>query len=694
MQPLDWIFTGLPLLIVIVTGLMARRYMRSVADFLSGGRVAGRYLLAVAGGELQAGAAVFVAYFEQLSQGGFAFGFWGALGGPIYLVIAICGFVAYRRRETRAMTLAQFFEIRYNKAFRLCTGVLGFLAGILNFGIIPSVGARFLVYFWQLPPTVPFLSIDVPTYIPLMFLFLSVTLFVTLSGGVITLLVVNCIEGIMSQIFYLIIIAALLTMFNWSQVYDVLGHQPVGHSKLNPFDSSSVKDFNIWFVLMTLFLTIYGTGAWQNAGAYAGAALNPHESVMGSVLGRWREMGKTAVITVMGICAIVFMNHPAFAQQTVPVKEVIDRIADAHSRDQMGVPIALSYLLPVGIKGLFCAILLMGIFGGDATHLHSWGSIFVQDILVPLRKKPFGPKQHIWMLRLSVIGVAIFAFLFGCVFRTTEYILMWWQITTTVYVGGAGAAIIGGLYWKKGTTQAAFAALATGSILSTGGIILKQLAGRHVGSALQQMYVDHIGAVPSPLVSMGSVGMDFYNTIITINGSIISFFSALIAIAVYVIVSLLTCREDFNMERMLHRGKYASLAPEGAAPAPAKPKFTWGKVIGIDENFTKADKWVAVGLFSWGMMMLGLFLVVTAWNLIAPWSEESWSHYWNVVGVGIPIFLCVVTGVWFTWGGITDIRKFFRHLAQEKVNHLDDGTVVNNQNLDEVMKSDSKSREH
>ena len=33
-----------------------------------------------------------------------------------------------------------------------------------------------------------------------------------------------------------------------------------------------------------------------------------------------------------------------------------------------------------------------------------------------------------------------------------------------VYVGGAGAAIIGGLYWKKGTTAGATSALFTGSV--------------------------------------------------------------------------------------------------------------------------------------------------------------------------------------------------------------------------------------
>ena len=36
--------------------------------------------------------------------------------------------------ETRALTLAQFFEIRYSKSFRVFAGMMGFGAGLVNFG--------------------------------------------------------------------------------------------------------------------------------------------------------------------------------------------------------------------------------------------------------------------------------------------------------------------------------------------------------------------------------------------------------------------------------------------------------------------------------------------------------------------------------------------------------------------------------
>ena len=79
MHLLDWIFLVVPILIVITIGAYARRYMKSVADFMSGSRLAGRYLLAVASGEMQAGAVVFVASFERIASAGFTISWWGWL---------------------------------------------------------------------------------------------------------------------------------------------------------------------------------------------------------------------------------------------------------------------------------------------------------------------------------------------------------------------------------------------------------------------------------------------------------------------------------------------------------------------------------------------------------------------------------------------------------------------------------------
>ncbi len=648
MHLLDWILICFPLLGLLFVAIHTRKYMKGVSDFLSGGRLAGRYLLAVAKGEQGIGAVVFVATFEMISKSGFILTWWGWLSIPVTLIVGISGWVIYRFRETRALTLAQFFEIRYSKSFRIFTGVMGFGAGLLNFGIIPVVGARFLTCFLGFPQTLVISDWHVDTYIPLMALLLGLSLALTLSGGFITLMITNCIEGMLSQVLFLVIIAALLMMFSWHEISQVLEARPAGQSLLNPFDSMGLKDFNIWYVLLALWGNTYRILAWQNQSAYNAAAVTAHESRMGNIMGNWKGLGNTAVVTLLAVCAMTYLSHPDFAVQSAAVQSDLSQIAQPQIRSQMTIPTAVEHMLPAGIKGVLCIILLMGVFGGDGTHLHSWGSLFIQDVLVPLRKKPFTPEQHIRLLRYSISGVALFAFLFGCFFKQTEYIAMWWSVTEAIYVGGAGVAIIGGLYWKRGTTAGAWAGLLTGSLLVTGGILARQIWGQEF-----------------PL-----------------NGIQISFFGSISACLVYIVVSLATCKECFDMDRMLHRGIYA-VESEKKFETKSKSRVSWGKLIGLDEHFTFGDKILAGGLFAWSMLWLGVFVVGTVWNLIAPWPIGVWSGFWFVVGIGIPIFFALVTSVWFSWGGIHDMRQFFRRLKAERVDVLDNGMVVNHHNLDE-----------
>lgn len=648
MHAIDWFLISLPLLGLLFVAVYTQRYMRGVVDFLSGGRMAGRYLLAVAKGEQGSGAVVFVALFEVISKSGFVLTWWGWLSVPVGLIVSISGWVIYRFRETRALTLAQFFEIRYSKRFRIFTGFLGFGAGMLNFGVIPIVGGRFLTYFMGLPQTVTVFGGSVETHILVMGLLLGISLVLTLSGGLITLMITNCIEGMLSQVLFIIIIVALLMMFSWKEISTVLENQPPGQSLLNPFDSMGLKDFNLWYVLMGLFGAVYRTMAWQNQGAYSTAAITAHESRMGGIMGGWRGLGNTSIITLLAVCAMTFLMHPDFAAQSAVAHADIAQIGQSQIQKQMTIPIAVEHMLPIGIKGLFCVILIMGVFGGDGTHLLSWGSIFIQDIVVPLRKKPFSPREHIRILRWSMVGVALFAFIFGCLFRQTEYLAMWFAVTEALYVGGAGVAIIGGLYWKKGTTSGAWAGLLTGSGLITSGILARQIWGDGF-----------------PL-----------------NGIQIGFFGSLGACLVYAVVSLLTCREDFNMDRMLHRGEYA-IAEEKKFETKSESKVSWGRFIGFDNNFTRGDKFLAGGLFGWSMLWFTVMVVGSIWNFASPWPLQVWSNFWYVVGIGIPIFFTVVTAIWFSWGGIRDIRLFFQRLRQERVNVLDNGMVIDHQNLAE-----------
>lgn len=645
MSFLDWLIVMIPLVIMTITVLKTKKYARSVADFMAAGRSAGRYLICNARGEAGFGAISGVAIFEMLYQSGFCVNWWSTIGAPIGLFIALSGFVIYRYRETRVMTLAQFFEIRYGKSFRIFSGIVAFLSGVINFGIFPVVSASFLVRFCGFPESFHVSGISLPTIPIVMAMGLFVSLTMTLAGGQLTVMVTDCLLGLISGIFYLIVAFALIAIFDWGQIFQALSNQPSGQSLINPFDSSGVKGFNIWYVLIGLFVGVYGTMCWQGGHAFNSSAANPHEAKMGGILANWRSFSLIVMLTMLGICAYTYLNHPDFAAGARTVNAVLDQIGDKQTITQMRVPIALSFLLPIGIKGVFCAIMLFAWLACDSSYLHSWGSIFIQDVVLPFRKKPFSLRVHLWLLRAAIFGVALFAFCFGLIFKQTEYILMFFSITGAIFVGGAGAVVIGGLYWKKGTNAAAWAAMLTGSILSVGSIILKQ-----------------------------------FKPGFPVDGQVLGLIATLCAIGVYVGVSYLTCREDFNMDRMLHRGIYNL---KGEHQEKIGLRTRWQAFLGIDSEFTFGDKCFSVLLFVWSMFWFLVFIIGTVWNLSNPWPLSWWSRYYHVTGIILPLVIGVITTVWFTWGGIRDLRRMFVKLATAEVNEKDDGIVVNHHNLEE-----------
>ena len=601
-----------------------------------------------------------VAMFELFYEAGFTIGWWQMMTIPLGLFIALTGYVYYRYRETRAMTLAQFFEIRYSRNFRLFSGFLGFMSGLINYGIFPAVSARFFVYFCGLPQEIQISGCAIPTFAIIMVIYLTLALTMTLTGGQLTVMITDCVEGLLALVMFIVIIVALLIIFDWSQIQEAMSHAPAGKSMLNPFDIAKAKDFNIWYVLIGVLGSIYGVMAWQGGHAFNSCAKNAHEAKMGAILGTWRNASKGVMVTLLAVCAITFLKHPDFADQALRVQEVLNKIADPQIQNQMRMPVAINYMLPIAIKGMLCSIMLFGLLACDSSYLHSWGSIFIQDIVLPLRKKALTPKQHINLLRWAIIGVAVFGFFFSLLFRQTEYILMFFALTGAIFAGGAGSVIAGGLYWKKGTTAGAWASMISGSGLAVGGIILQQCWKTIQPWLLQllpnaQWLLDNHEKFP-------------------VNGQVMYFWAMVISLALYFIVSMLTCKKDFNMERMLHRGKYA--VADDKVKIEFKKRWSWSSIIGIDEHFTKGDKAISISVFGWTMLWWIVFIAITLWNMVNPWPISWWAAYWHYYAIIIPLVIGIITTVWFLWGGIRDLHELYIDLKTYKSDAADDGTVM------------------
>ena len=752
MHWIDWLIVAVPLVVVIVIAVKAQKYVKGVADFLTAGRVAGRYVVAVAGAEAGMGLISLVAIFEVYYNSGFAYSFWQAIATPLGILMLLSGYCIYRYRETRAMTMGQFLEMRYSRSFRIMAAALQSISGVLNYAIFPAVGARFLIYFCGLPLTVNIAGFAFPTFGIIMAIFLSIAVIIISMGGQITIMVTDCVQGILSYPLYAIIVVFILLKLSWTQdMIPTLMDRPAGESMLNPFDISKLGTCSLFYIFVGIFGSVFNRMSWSGTQGYNAAALNAHEQKMGAVMGTWRAGFSAMMILLLAISGYTFLNNAKFAsdadacrqelaskvvsdvvsfenedefQQEIgtfietgvatvsiqkwigepvsedsdePLRDSVKKVLSSKDKsesqafgtifNQMRVPLALKHMLPIGVTGVFCALCIFLLISTDTTYMHSWGSIIVQDLILPIRGKPLTPHQQLRLLRLVIAGVAVFAFLFSFFFAQIDFIMMFFAITGAIWIGGSGPVIVGGLYWKRGTTAGAYSSLIAGSTIATVGIVVQKIWPQHIYPWLESKgYVEGLSTLMANLSSpfepyiMWRVTPDKF----PINSQEIYFMTMLIGISLYIVVSLLTCRKPFNMDRMLHRGSYRR---EGEEIVKQKMTFRLAiqKMVGIDSQYTKGDKVLAWSVFAWSMGIgFGSFIVTIIWNAIHPWPDAWWGYKFTIFGLIIPCIVGVISTFWFTIGGTMDLRKMFKRLDEKEENLLDDGRVIGHVSADDV----------
>jgi SSS family solute:Na+ symporter len=160
-----------------------------------------------------------------------------------------------------------------------------------------------------------------------------------------------------------------------------------------------------------------------------------------------------------------------------------------------------------------------------------------------------------------------------------------------------------------------------------------------------------------------------------LTGQVISFIAMMASCAAYAVGSLATGVQRFELDRLLHRGKWRV---EGDAALDEAPQGFWAK-IGFDSQYKGWDKFVAWITLAWPLFFTLLFCVGTPWLL---WrraqgnevTDAQWSAWWQAWSWFILASSTVVM-VWFTIGGIRDYLRLRRDLRNFRADTSDDGTV-------------------
>ncbi len=794
----DWaIVLGL-LGLMTFAALSTRKYNKGVVDFLSAGRCARKYVLGVAEGLSCVGAITIVAWFEAFYRGGFSVAWWTMITLLAQVLVAMSGWIAYRYRQTRAMTLAQILEMRYSKNFRVFAGFVIFVSGTLNFGLFPAIAGRFFQYYFGWEPHIFALGgmeIDL-VYAGIMALLTVIALFFVFAGGQITIMLTDFIQGTFANICLSIIVVFILFTVPWTQIIDTIGQRdavditpivavesgedfsqvvalgqpgvkpsekymfsgvtlkklaagelrmdkivatitpstsllsgtdysatfsykaagdnqytmvvmsrngrqesetfilpstsgeakeialnfkstnngtselffvqggaaetdfalttPVkidikkGQSMLNPFGSAGTKDFNWSFFLIQALVIFWTYKAWQGTQGYYSAAINAHEARMGGVVGNMRIMVQNMMLLIVPIAAYAVLFDKSDTAVAVEVTERMAALPSVTMQNQLRTTMVLTKLLPVGLIGAFAAVMMAAFIGTNGTYMHSWGSIFVQDIYMPMRrkKKALSSVEHFKTLKWAIAGVGIFAFFYSLFFEQSESILMYFALTGTIWLGGAGAVIALGLYWKRGTTAGAYTSIITGMVVAI------------VGFVFQRNWVVW-------------TGVDF-----PLNSQYMMLVALLLSTILYIIVSLITCREPHNMDKLLHRGEYAAedSTEKAKHSGEAKQKRTLLQMIGIDADFSFLDKILYIFVTSWSFIMSTIFIVGIILNKSGVLTMDHWTNFWHGYVI-VAVSLGIITTIWFSIGGFVDLADLLKRLKHQNLDEHDDGSV-------------------
>lgn len=357
---------------------------------------------------------------------------------------------------------------------------------------------------------------------------------------------------------------------------------------------------------------------------------------------------------------------------------------------QQMMPAVVHKVFPKWIVALLILLCLLLVVSTDDTRIFDTTTTWVQDFILPWFRKAPSPRLHLAIFRCVSVAVGACFWIGSYYLAQMDYISMFVTIVCSLWVAGAGIIVTFGLYWRRGTTAGAYAALVSGGGLSVAGLLVQRYWASSVFPWLAAHGLD--GRVRHMLEAASRpfhpwidwrVADNLWPVKFPVNSVELSFIVSLIALVLYVVISLATCRRPFDLERMLHRGKWADGESVQEAP-PAPPSKRRGflrravdYLVGITPEYTRGDRivaWVAFfKIFVWGFLGTFVFVAIAAkiWN----WGIRAWSLKFFITTLCASLFWGTVTTVWFTWGTIRDLGLLFHDLETRTRDDSDNGMV-------------------
>ena len=130
------------------------------------------------------------------------------------------------------------------------------------------------------------------------------------------------------------------------------------------------------------------------------------------------------------------------------------------------MPRFIAGILPTGVVGLVVAGMLAATMSVNSSYLLGWSSVIAQDIVLPLRREPPGQRSQVFLNRVINLLVSLFVLFWGVWYTLPGPVYFYLNITATIFLAGAFAAFVGGLFWKRANILGGYCAMIFGAAAS------------------------------------------------------------------------------------------------------------------------------------------------------------------------------------------------------------------------------------
>jgi SSS family solute:Na+ symporter len=423
---LDWLMVVGFLAFCGVLGILVRRRIGSLDDFLVMGRRLGPVWGVATLAATETGLVTIIYFSEEAYLAGFVALSAAVIAASMMWLVGRTGLVIRRLRALQVRTVPEYLEGRFSLNVRWIAGLATFTVGVLNMGIFLQTEGTFLAVVMGISPA------KLPIIMGVM---LVVVLAYTMLGGMYSVVLTDVV-----QFFFIIIGVSLTTYFifstagGWEKVLDAVAvHR--GSAGFNLWDAPR---YGGMFLLWTALYYLSGWSSWQPVVARVLSMRDVKTALRLYRLSSFFMLLRAVFPMLWGIGALAVIG-------------VVTPSSTA-------LPQTLARVLPAGTIGLVTVGFLAASMSTYSSYFLAFSSILVQDVVAPRMRRQLSDRERVVLTQGGILVLGILIYLWGSFYRFPESVFRYITVTGSLSYAATLTVLVGGLYWKRASVAGAYSA--------------------------------------------------------------------------------------------------------------------------------------------------------------------------------------------------------------------------------------------